>query len=45
MEEKYVKFYKMFHKKFKNDGKLILCSKSLSNSGVSLIRELTDLIF
>ncbi len=34
MEEKYVKFYKMFHKKFKNDGKLILCSKSLSNGGI-----------
>ena len=26
MEEKYIKFYKTFHKKFKNDKNLILCS-------------------
>ena len=29
MEEKYIKFYKTFHKKFKNDKNLILCSKTL----------------
>ena len=31
MEEKYIKFYKTFHKKFKNDENLILCSKTLSD--------------
>ena len=34
MEEKYIKFYKTFHKKFKNDENLILCSKTLSHRGV-----------
>ena len=34
MEEKYIKFYKTFHKKFKNDKNLILCSNSLSDGGV-----------
>ncbi len=34
MDEKYIKFYKTFHKKFKNDENLILCSNTLSNSGV-----------
>ena len=34
MEEKYIKFYKTFHKKFKNDENLILCSKILSHGGV-----------
>ena len=29
MEEKYIKFYKTFHKQFKNDENLILCSKLL----------------
>ena len=28
-EEKYIKFYKTFHKKFKNNENLILCSKTL----------------
>lgn len=40
MEKKYIKFYKTFHKKFKNDKNLILCSKTLSDGGVSLNREL-----
>jgi len=34
MEEKDIKFYKTFHKKFKNDENLILCSKTLSDGGV-----------
>ena len=34
MEEKYIKFYKTFHKKFKNDKNLILCSKTLNDGGV-----------
>ena len=34
MEDKYIKFYKTFHKKFKNDENLILCSKTLSDGGV-----------
>ena len=34
MEEKYIKFYKTFHKKFKNDKNLIHCFKLLSNCGV-----------
>ena len=34
MEEKYIKFYKTFHKKFKNDENLILCSKTLCDGGV-----------
>ncbi len=37
LEEKYIRFYKTFHKKFKNDENLILCSKTLSNGGVSLV--------
>ena len=36
MEEKYIKFYKTFHKKFKNDENLILCSKTLSHRGMIL---------
>ncbi len=37
MEEKYIKFYKTFHKEFKKKKEnLILCSKTLSNVGVSL---------
>jgi len=34
MEEKYIKFYKTFHKKFKNDKNLILCSNSVGNCRV-----------
>jgi len=34
MEEKYIKFYKTFHKKFKNDKNLIHCSNLVSDSGV-----------
>ena len=34
MEEKYIKFYKTFHKKFKNDKNLILCSKTLNDGGI-----------
>jgi hypothetical protein len=36
MEKKYIKFYKTFHKKFKNDENLILCSKTLCYGGVDL---------
>ena len=36
MEEKYIKFYKTFHKEFKKKENLILCSKTLSNRGVDL---------
>lgn len=38
MEKKYIKFYKTFHKKFKNDENLILCSKTLSDDGVEITR-------
>jgi len=34
MEEKYIKFYKTFHKKFKNDENLILCSNLISHGRV-----------
>ena len=34
MEEKYIKFYKTFHKKFKNDENLIHCSNVVSDGGV-----------
>ncbi len=34
MEDKYIKFYKTFDKRFKNNKNLILCSKSLSDCGV-----------
>tara|TARA_B100000242_G_scaffold277500_1_gene234213 strand:- start:333 stop:455 length:123 start_codon:yes stop_codon:yes gene_type:complete len=39
MEEKYIKFYRTFHKKFKNNENLILCSNLNSESGVSLEEE------
>ncbi len=35
MEEKYIKFYKTFDKRFKNNENLILCSNTLSNGGIS----------
>ena len=34
MDKKYIKFYKTFYKKFKNDENLILCSNTLCNGGV-----------
>jgi len=34
VEEKYIKFYKTFDKRFKNNENLILCSNTLSNGGV-----------
>ncbi len=34
MKEKYKKFYKTFHKKFKNYENLILCSNTLSHGGI-----------
>ena len=34
MEDKYIKFYKTFDKRFKSNNNLILCSKTLSDSGV-----------
>ena len=40
MDKKYIEFYKTFHKKFKNDENLILCSKTLSHCRVEQNREL-----
>ena len=40
MEKKYIKFYKTFHKKFKNDENLILCSNTLCNCRVVLNSDL-----
>ena len=40
MEEKYIKFYKTFHKKFKNDKNLIHCSNLVSDRRVVLNSEL-----
>ena len=40
MDKKYIKFYKTFHKKFKNDENLILCSNLLSDGGVVSFAEL-----
>ena len=40
MEEKYIKFYKTFHKKYKNNENLILCSKSFGHGGVILNSDL-----
>ena len=34
MEEKYIKFYKTFDRRFKNNKKLIHCINSVSNGGV-----------
>ena len=35
--DKYKKFYKTFDKRFKNNDKLILCSKTLSHSRMILL--------
>ena len=35
MEDKYIKFYKTFDKRFKGNKDLILCSKTLSDCGIS----------
>ena len=40
MEEKYIKFYKTFDRRFKNNDNLILCSKTLSDGGVILNSDL-----
>ena len=40
MEDKYIKFYKTFHKKFKNDENLIHCFELLSDGGVVLTHSL-----
>ena len=46
MDKKYIEFYKTFHKKFKNDENLILCSKTLSHGGVEMkVTVLLILIF
>ena len=37
MEEKYIKFYKTFDRRFKNNDNLILCSKTLSDGGIDLV--------
>ena len=45
MEKKYIKFYKTFHKKFKNDENLILCSNTLCYCGVEKNRELKKILY
>lgn len=40
MEDKYIKFYKTFDKRFKSNNNLILCSKTLSDGGVEHNSEL-----
>ena len=40
MEEKYIKFYKTFHKKFKNDKNLIHCSNLVSDSRMSKLAQI-----
>ena len=40
MEEKNIKFYKTFHKKFKNDKNLILCSNTLSNRRMKFFKKI-----
>lgn len=42
MEEKYIKFYKTFDKRFKNNENLILCSKTLSDGRVVSFAELNE---
>ncbi len=42
MEEKYIKFYRTFDKRFKNNENLILCSKTLSDCGVDLNGDLEN---
>ena len=37
MDKKYIEFYKTFHKKFKNDENLILCSNLISDSRMILL--------
>ena len=39
MEEKYIKFYKTFHKKFKNDENLILCSNTLCDRRMKFFKK------
>jgi hypothetical protein len=39
MEEKYIKFYKTFHKKFKNNENLIHCFETLSHCRVNFVRK------
>ena len=38
MEDKYIKFYKTFDKRFKSNNNLILCSKTLSDGGVEITK-------
>jgi hypothetical protein len=49
MEDKYIKFYATFHKKFKNGENLMLSSKTLSDRGVtsnSILRTLSiDILY
>ena len=45
MEEKYIKFYKTFHKKFKNNENLIHCFELLSDGGVEQNRELKKILY
>jgi len=45
MEEKYIKFYKTFHKKFKNNENLIHCFELLSDGGVEQNSELDRTIY
>lgn len=45
MEEKYIKFYKTFDKRFRNNKKLIHCINSVSNGRVSSNSELAIRIY
>ena len=40
MEDKYIKFYKTFDKRFKRTNNLIHCPKTLSDGGVGSFAEL-----
>lgn len=43
MEDKYIKFYKTFDKRFKNNDNLILCSNTLCNGGISLSSDFVNI--
>ena len=40
MDEKYIKFYKTFDRRFKKDDNLILCSNTLCDGGIVLNSDL-----
>ena len=45
MDKKYIKFYKTFDRRFKNNKKLIHCINSVSNGGVEQNRELKKILY